>query len=81
MDAQSVQLCPKLDASAVYYKKKLQLHNFTIYDIVTHDSTNYIWDETDGELDASVFTTIIIKRILAVKPQNIIMYSDGLLLR
>lgn len=27
----SVLLCPKLLASSVYYKLKLQLHDFTIY--------------------------------------------------
>ncbi|XP_074031855.1 uncharacterized protein [Leptinotarsa decemlineata] len=31
MDLQSVLLAPKLEASAVYYKQKLQIHNFTVY--------------------------------------------------
>ena len=31
MDVQSVLLAPKLMASAVYYKRKLQVHNMTFY--------------------------------------------------
>lgn len=34
MDLQSVLLCPYLKASALYYKTKLIVHNFTIFDII-----------------------------------------------
>jgi len=33
MDLQSVLLCPKSNVSSLYYKTKLIVHNFTIYDI------------------------------------------------
>lgn len=33
IDMQSVLLCPMLKASSVYYKKKLVVHNYTIYDL------------------------------------------------
>lgn len=33
MDMQSVLLAAKLEVSAVYYKEKLQIHNFTVYEL------------------------------------------------
>ncbi|XP_037025664.1 uncharacterized protein LOC119078177 [Bradysia coprophila] len=80
MDAEGVVLCPKLLASALYFKSKLQLHNFTIYDILTHDSTNYVWDETESDLQSSTFVSIIIHHLekrLQSGPLPITVYSDG----
>lgn len=34
MDLQSVLLCPKSNASALYYKTKLIVHNFTVYSMI-----------------------------------------------
>lgn len=61
---------------------KLQLHNFTIYNILTHESDNYVWGETDGWLVSSVFATCIIKHLrkmqtLSPEIHHIIIYSDG----
>lgn len=80
MDAEGVVLCPKLLASALYFKSKLQLHNFTIYDILTHDSTNYVWDETESDLQSSTFTSILIhhlEKLIESGPLPITIYSDG----
>lgn len=38
MDLQAVLLAPTLQASALYYKQKLAVHNFVIYDLATHDT-------------------------------------------
>lgn len=82
MDAQAVKLIPRLNANAAYYKMKLQVHNFTVYNVITHDSYNYVWDETDGKLEASVFATCIIKQLKTFHDHypeihHIIIYSDG----
>ncbi|KAG4073204.1 hypothetical protein HA402_013469 [Bradysia odoriphaga] len=80
MDTQAVVLCPRLKASALYYRSKLQLHNFTLYNIVSHDSTNYIWDETEGDLQSSSFTSIVIQhleKVMKSSPLPIVIYSDG----
>lgn len=70
MDVQAVMLCPQLDVSSQYYKMKMQVHNFTIYNVISHDSVNYVWDEVNGEFVWSVFTTIIIYHLKQI-------YSDG----
>lgn len=80
MDTEAVVLCPRCKASALYYKSKLQLHNFTIYNILSHDSTNYIWDETEGDLQSSSFTSIVVhhlEKIMASSPLPITIFSDG----
>lgn len=81
-DVEAVQLCPRLFASALYFKLKLQVHNFTIYDIISHRSSNYVWDETQGEVKASIFVSIIVKHIEELVENSdtnvpIIIYSDG----
>lgn len=53
MDLQGLLLCPKLQASALYYKAKLRVHNFTIFDMISHDATNYLWHEDEAGLSAS----------------------------
>ncbi|CAG4981652.1 unnamed protein product [Colias eurytheme] len=54
VDVQSVLLAPKLLASSLYYKLKLQYHNFTVYDWKTRKITIYFWHEADGGVSASV---------------------------
>lgn len=75
MDMQAVKLIPQTNASASYYKMKLHVHNFTIYNIITHESDNYIWDESEGNLVASTFTTCIIKHL-----KNCILESPNALI-
>lgn len=79
MDLQSVLLCPKLLASAVYYKQKLQLHNFTLYVLNNADVTLYAWHEADGGVTANEFTSCIINYLENLPPQynKIILISDG----
>lgn len=82
MDVQAVKVVPQLNCSSQYYKMKLQLHNFTIYNIESHDSVNHIWDETEGQVVASCFTTCVttfLKNYIDVNTniKRIIIYSDG----
>lgn len=84
MDLQSVLLCPKSTVSAMYYKTKLIVHNFTIYDLKTHDGYCYLWNESEGGLTANEFSSILVhfleKEVIPKvtnKSQNIILYSDG----
>lgn len=79
-DLQAVKLCPQLEASALYYKTKLCVHNFTMYNLGTKDVFCYWFDETNAGLTASVFISCIIhilRRTLEQKCIPIILYSDG----
>lgn len=80
MDLQAVKVCPFITASAVYYKTKLCVHNFSIYDLASHDCTCYWFNETDGDLTASTYASFItdyLTRHCLPKRLPIIIYSDG----
>ncbi|WAR08886.1 LOW QUALITY PROTEIN: hypothetical protein MAR_018844 [Mya arenaria] len=56
IDLQSLLVCPKLNASSLYYKMKLSCHNFTIYDMTTASCGATVTDirvlkyNTDGSI-------------------------------
>jgi hypothetical protein len=80
MDLQSLLICPRLQASSLYYKCKLSCHNFTIYDIATHAVKNYFWHEGEGELTSNIFTSFVIdylENIDLTNVKEIVIYSDG----
>lgn len=81
MDAQAVFICPRMKASALYYRTKLTVHNFTIYDLRSHKGWCSLWDETEGDLSANVFATLItdfIESVLRVEAgDTVILWSDG----
>ncbi|CAH1964526.1 unnamed protein product [Acanthoscelides obtectus] len=79
MDLQAVKVCPSVMASTAYFKTKLCVHNFTVYNLATRDCTCYWFDETSSDLQASTFASFIVdyirKHFNCEKP--IIIYSDG----
>ena len=79
MDLQSVLLAPRLRASAVYYKQKLQLHNFTIYRLNDGQVDLYVWHEGNGGVGANEFVTCITNYItnLPATTERVILISDG----
>ncbi|XP_050297939.1 uncharacterized protein LOC126737202 [Anthonomus grandis grandis] len=80
MDTQAVKLCPFLNVGAFYYKTKLQIHNFTVYNLESHSCVNYLCNETEGDLSASIFATGIIKHLkenCLTDKKPIILFSDG----
>lgn len=83
MDLESVLLCPKTNASSMYYKQKLQVHNFTIYELNNPNNVMlYVWHEANGSVSANEFTSCIIDYIETSKANNqeyeqIVLISDG----
>ncbi|CAG5047105.1 unnamed protein product [Parnassius apollo] len=59
-DLQSVKLCPMLQASALYYKTKLCVHNSIMFNLATKDVHCYWFDEHNAGLVASVFASCVI---------------------
>lgn len=79
-DVESVKLVPYLQASAIYYKTKLCVHNFTLYNLATKEVMCYWFDESNSTLEASVFASCIIdhlEKVLSRKLLPVILYSDG----
>lgn len=78
MDLQSTLLSPKTLASAMYYKMKLQIHNFSIYELNTKNVELYVWDESQGGVSASEFTSCIMDYISKkCHFSKIVLISDG----
>lgn len=82
MDLQAVLLCPQTKASAMYYKTKLIVHNFTLFNLATKEGFCYAWDETEGSLAADVFAHLQFNHFQKLLEANssiekIIIWSDG----
>ena len=78
MDLQAVLLCPRLKASALYYKTKLAVHNFTVYNMATHNATCYVWHEGEAGLSASEFATCVTDYLAEHHEYDeYILWSDG----
>lgn len=78
MDVQSILLCPKLLVSQQYYKKKLQIHNFTIYVNNNKDVHCYVWNESDGQQSSNEFASCILDFLENSKNfEKVILISDG----
>lgn len=81
VDLQSVLLCPKSNVSILYYKKKLVVHNFTIFNIKTKAGYCFLWNETEGNVGSNEFATILTDFLQAEinvqENEEIIIYSDG----
>lgn len=80
MDVEAVKVSPYLKASALYYKTKLMVHNFTTYDLKSNHAVCYWWDETEGDLSASSFASCLVNYINSYCGEDkfpVIVYSDG----
>jgi hypothetical protein len=79
MDLQAVLLCPKSMSSATYYKRKLAVHNFTVYNVATKDTICYLWHEGEGGLEAHEFATMVVDFLesLPSDTEEVILWSDG----
>lgn len=52
-----------LQASAIYYKTNLAVHNFPVFDLVSEDIHYYLWNEIKEGLEESVFPAIIMEHL------------------
>lgn len=82
MDLQSLLLCPMSNVSSIYYKRKLGVHNLTFYNLQNKEVKCYVWNESEGGLNANEFTSIIVHFVdeqLAKldNDRKIVLYSDG----
>jgi hypothetical protein len=59
MDVQAVKISPCLYASALYYKTKLNCHNFTVYNLASHEATCYWFNESEADLSADTFASCV----------------------
>ena len=69
-------------ASSLYYKTKLQVHNFTLFNLNTKEGYCYLWNETEGDLSSEIFAHLRYRhfeRVIKDNPdlKEIVVWSDG----
>ena len=81
-DLKEVLLTPKGFESSLYYKRRLNTYNLSIYDIGTSNGYCYVWDETVASRGASEIASCIYHFIktMSSKPNSkkkFVFYSDN----
>ncbi|GFN91926.1 DNA repair protein rhp54 [Plakobranchus ocellatus] len=62
-DMQQLLPCPKSNSSTFYYKRKLYVHNLTMYDLGTAEVRCFMWPEFEARRGASEVATCLAKFI------------------
>lgn len=71
---------PRADASSFYYKRKLTLHNFTIYDTNNKEALNFMYDESltgAGPNEVCSCLYLFIKANVALGVKKFLFVSDN----
>ena len=61
-DAEALLTLPYNKSDLMYYKLKLNCHNFTFVNLKCSQVSNYFWTEVNGGLSASEFITCYINQ-------------------
>ena len=82
MDLESVLMCPKTKASAMYYRTKLVVHNMTYFILKTKEGFCYVFDESNADLSSQMFGYLHhnhFSRYLDANPDVsiVVIWSDG----
>lgn len=86
VDVQALLAAPKSNVSSLYYKSKLNVHNFCAFNLKTKEAYCFLWNETEGGVSAeefaSILTHLLVDKVLPQMPtgtmqEKIIFYSDG----
>lgn len=79
-DLQAVFQVPKGDVSLFYYKSKLNVLNFTIYDLKSNNCECYVWDDSSGHRGVNELGSCVldyIHKVCETGKKDIIFYSDN----
>lgn len=81
-DLQAVLQTSAGDIAAFYYKSKLSVFNFTVYDVASKEAHCFVWSELDGNRGVNEIGSCILKYIVnKYDSENhklpLIMFSDN----
>lgn len=80
-DMQKVLYCPKTELGDFYYKRKLSVYNFTIFDCTVRQGHLYVWDETIGKKGSDETSSFLQQYIeglvLNHAVHTVVIYSDS----
>ncbi|CAC5414853.1 unnamed protein product [Mytilus coruscus] len=78
-DLQAVLQTPCSLVSQIYYMRKLNCYNLSIYNLGTKNATCYLWSEVEEKRGACEITTCLYLQMLSLTPniKNVTLYSDA----
>lgn len=83
-DLQAVLLAPRSNVSTNYYKTKLCVHNWCIFDMKSTDGYCFVWNEAEGGLNSDEFATILtnyfVQNVIPKMGEDnrrIVIFTDG----
>lgn len=80
VDLQAVLGCPHGETSILFYKRKLSIYNFTVFDLATKEGTCYMWDQSTGGRGANDMASCLYMYIADKASQgckDLTVWSDG----
>ena len=66
-DTESLLQAPLNNSDIMFFRSKLNLHNFTFYDLKSRKVVNYLWSEVNGLIEAANFTSCYIDYMTVLK--------------
>ena len=79
-DMESILQLPASEVGPLYYKRKLVLHNFTVYESVKpNHGFCYLWPETSGRRGANEIGTCLYQYLQSIDPKvkHVTFFSDS----
>ncbi|CAG9760236.1 unnamed protein product [Ceutorhynchus assimilis] len=83
-DLQAVLQCPRGDVSSFYYNSKLNVFNFSIYEMKTNTGRCFVWDDSEANRGVCEIGTCVFKYLQNLetyatedKKLDVIFYSDN----
>ncbi|KAI8435869.1 hypothetical protein MSG28_004078 [Choristoneura fumiferana] len=79
-DFQKILNCPHGDVGLLYYKRKLSIYNFTIFDLANKEGFCYMWTECTakrGANEVSSCLSIFIKTLIDKGAKRFLFWSDN----
>lgn len=81
-DLQAVMPCPRGDVSNFYYISKLNVLNFTIYELGSKDVNCYVWHEGEGARGVNEIGSCVLSYLRSLQEKikddfDVIFYSDN----
>lgn len=70
-DFQKILTCPNADVSVLYYKRKFQVFNFTIYDMGMKEAICSVWDDSIAKKGANEVCSCLVKFIMDEKLKGV----------
>lgn len=77
-DLQALLSVPYSNDSQLYYRRKLNVYNFTIFDCHNNDGYCFVWDECNGRKGSSEIGTCILRYLRQLPPSvsHVSSFSD-----